>query len=106
MTGIVDHIAALATREMLRRAGNFLGWCLLYLALTALIGLLPAMFVFLVSYMRFQGRESWRLTLTIAIPTWICAYLLFHRIVAVVWPKSFLGDWFPVIRSFQSLDFL
>ncbi|MBT7233490.1 MAG: tripartite tricarboxylate transporter permease [Rhodospirillaceae bacterium] len=105
-TGIVDHIAALTTREMLRRAGNFLGWCLLYLALTALIGLLPAMLVFLVSYMRFQGRESWRMTLTIAIPTWIFAYLLFHRIVAVVWPKSFFGDWFPVIRSFQSLNFL
>ena len=104
--GLVEIIAALPTSEMLSRAGIFLAWCLLYLGLTALIGLLPAMFVFLMAYMRFQGRERWSLSLMVSVPTWIFAYLLFHRVVAVVWPKSLLGDWFPVIRTFQSLNFL
>ncbi|NQV57402.1 MAG: tripartite tricarboxylate transporter TctB family protein [Rhodospirillales bacterium] len=106
LTGIVENIAALPTREMARRAANFLAWCLLYLALTALVGLLPAMFIFLVAYMRFQGKESWRLSLTVSIPTLVFAYVVFHQVVAVVWPKSFLGDLFPIIRSIQPLSFV
>ncbi len=103
---IVENIAALPTREMLGRAGIFLMWCLIYLGLTALIGLLPAMFVFLVAYMRLQGRESWSVSLMVATPTWIFSYLLFHRVVAVTWPQSLLGDLFPAIRSIHSLNII
>ncbi len=80
--------------------------CRIYKGLTARIGLLPAMFVFLVAYMRLQGRESWSVSLMVATPTWIFSYLLFHRVVAVTWPQSLLGDLFPAIRSIHSLNII
>ncbi|MCZ6813657.1 MAG: hypothetical protein O7F14_06345, partial [Alphaproteobacteria bacterium] len=63
------------------------------------IGLLPAMFVYLVGYMRFEGKESWKLTLTIAVPMSIASYLLFHTLLLVQWPQTVLGDFFPELRS-------
>jgi len=84
---------------VLARASAFFGWCLFYLFATVLIGLLPAMLVFMICYMRLQGRESWEITLSISFATWIVAYLLFHQIIKVVWPQSFLGDMLPFLRS-------
>ena len=34
-------------------------WLLFFFGASAVIGLLPAMFVFLVGYMRFEGKETW-----------------------------------------------
>jgi TctA family transporter len=91
---------------IISRAGVFFGWCIGYLAMTALIGLLPAMFLFLVGYMRFQGRESWRLSLSIVVPIWTLFYLLFHQLVHVVWPQSLLGDLFPALRAINALNII
>ena len=92
------------TREMLTRAASFFGWCIGYLALTALFGLLPAMLVFLIAYMRFHGRESWRLTLGVTVPVWLFCYLVFHQLVHVHWPQSWVGQTFPVIKTVQWIN--
>ena len=99
------NIRKLPLRDLLARSGNFLGWLILYMVLTALIGLLPAMFVFLMGYMRIQGRESWKVSISIAVPTCAFAYIVFHQVVSVVWPKSYLGDWLPVLRQHHWLNF-
>ena len=93
-------------KEMLSRAGAFFGWCLFYLAATALIGLLPAMLLFLIGYIRFVGREPWKTTLSVTLPPWILSYVLFHHFLRVVWPQSLLGDLLPVIRSIRLLNIL
>lgn len=85
------------------RALILFGWILFYLACTAIFGLLPAMLVFLIAYIRFDGKESWAMALGVGIGTTLFCYILFHRIVAVIWPKSMVGVWFPDIRSIQSL---
>ncbi len=100
----IDLIAGLNVATLLKRAAMFLGWCLFYLGLTRLIGLLPAMFVFLIAYMRLHGRESWRVTLGVSIGTALFGYVLFHRLVAVSWPQSLLGDAFPVLRSIEAIN--
>ncbi len=64
-----------------------------------MVGLLPAMFLFLVGYMRFEGKESWKVTLGVAIPMWVLSYGLFHKILIVPWPQTLVGDWFPELRS-------
>ena len=69
------------------------------LAVAGIVGLLPAMLLFLIGYMRFEGGESWPTTLAIALLTWIVAYVLFHKILIIPWPQALLGDWLGFLRS-------
>ena len=64
-----------------------------------MVGLLPAMFLFLVGYIRFEGRETWFITFAVSIPTWLLSYLLFHYVLIIPWPQSVIGDIFPGLRS-------
>jgi len=86
-------------RTIYVRAALYFGWLLLFLGAAALVGILPAIFLFLVGYMRFEGKESWTTTLGIAIPMGIFCYWLFHKILIVPWPQTVLGDIFPELRS-------
>ena len=101
-----DLLVDLGTATVLRRGGAFLLWCLGLLGLVKVIGLLPGMLVFLVAYMRFHGRESWVTTLSVSAGAITFCYLLFHRLVAVAWPQSLLGDLFPVVRSIEMFNIL
>jgi hypothetical protein len=77
----------------------YFAWLLFFLAAAEVVGLLPAMFLFLVGYIRFAGRETWEMTLAIAVPMWIGCYVLFHKLLVVPWPQTVLGDLFPALRS-------
>jgi hypothetical protein len=94
----------LSRREIFIRATQYFGWCLFYLALAAVIGLLFGSFVFLIAYMWIEGRERWRTNLIISVTTVICCYLLFHMLLHVAWPQALIGDLFPQLRSIQSLN--
>jgi hypothetical protein len=91
---------------ILSRAGVFFGWCLFYLVATAVIGLLPAMLVFLIGYIRLHGHESWKTTLCVSLPACIFAYVLFHKFLRVIWPHSLLGDLLPFVRSIGLLNII
>ena len=84
---------------ILRRAAVYFSWCLFFFGAAAVIGLIPALLVFLIGYIRFEGKESWLNTLLISIPTWLLAYFLFHHILIVPWPQTVVGDIFPELRS-------
>ena len=86
------------------RAARYFGWLVAFFATGSVIGLLPSMFLFLVGYMRFEGKESWKVTLYIAVPMWICSYLLFHTLLLVQWPQTVIGDLFPEVRSIEWLN--
>lgn len=101
----VGGFGDLPRRTVIRRAGVFFGWCLFYLVATAVIGLLPAMLAFLICYMYFSGRESWKATLLVSLPTFILSYVLFHLFLKVVWPQSVIGNIFPFLRSIWLLKF-
>ena len=90
-----DLPAAEVTRRMLR----YFGWLLFFFGAAAVVGLLPAMFLFLAGYMRFEGRESWGATLAVSGSVWIVSYLLFHRLLIIPWPQTVVGDLFPVLRT-------
>jgi TctA family transporter len=94
----------LSVREIFTRAANYFGWLLGFFAVAYVVGLLPSMFIFMVGYIRFEGRESWKLTLYIAVPMWIGSYLLFHKVLLVIWPQSVLGNLFPVLRTIEWLN--
>jgi hypothetical protein len=54
--------------------------------------------------MRFEGKESWKVTLLVGIPVWLVSYMLFHKLLIIPWPQTLVGDWFPVLRTIPELN--
>ncbi len=94
-----SDLSGLDAREARRRALRYFGWCLFILVAALIIGLLPAMLVFLIGYLRLEVREGWAPTLSVALGTWAAAYGLFHLLLRVPWPTAWLGDLVPVLRA-------
>lgn len=86
----VAHDSELSTREMLSRAAIFFGWFVAFQVSTALIGLIPTVPLLIVSYMRIEGRESWRLSLILAICTTAFVYGVFDQVLHLEWPSNLL----------------
>ncbi len=89
----------LATSEVTRRVVRYFAWLLFFFGAAAVIGLLPSMLVFLLGYIRYEGRERWTTALAVSVPVWIVSYLLFHRLLVIPWPQTVVGDLFPVLRT-------
>ena len=64
-----------------------------------LIGLMPAMGIYMFSYMATAGRTRWATALAITVSLWIVFYFLFVKLLHVPWPPSLLGDMFPALRD-------
>ena len=94
---------ALAQRTILFRAATFFGWLLAFMASTAAIGLIPTVPVFIVAFMRLEGREPWLLTLAHAGVTTLFTYVLFDRLLAIPWPHTLLGELLPAARAIPSV---
>ena len=96
----------LSANTILRRVLVYFAWCAGFLLAAFVIGILPAMLVYLVCYIRFEGRESWKMAAMVAGTTWMLSYILFHRILIIPWPQALLGDWLPFLRSSNWLNLL
>ena len=101
---IVVDFGDLPIRDMWIRASTYFGWCLFFFGSAAVIGLLPAIFFFLVGYMRFSGKETWTTTLVIATSLWVFCYYLFHQVLIIPWPQTVIGDLFPVLRTMNDIN--
>jgi 4-amino-4-deoxy-L-arabinose transferase-like glycosyltransferase len=97
-----DH-GALTTREVLRRAGVFTLYVLGLMASIGLIGFIPTVPLFVIAFMRIEGRERWPLVLTMAVGMTLFVYLVFHVALNVVWPPSYLGEFFPAAQVIPSV---
>jgi TctA family transporter len=85
------------------RALVYFAWLLFFLCAAALIGLLPAMAVFLAGYLHFSAKESVMTTLVITGTVTALSYLLFHWLLIVPWPQAMIGDLLPELRSIRAL---
>ena len=74
------------------------------MALVATIGFIPAIVVFIFVYMHFGFKEPAGHSAVYAIATALLCWGLFHKLLAVAWPQSLLGDTFPALRA--SLGFI
>jgi len=95
----VTDFGELSRRTIAHRALRYLAWCLFLLGAASIVGLLPALALFLIGYMRFEGGERWSTVLAISLPLWVFCYVLFHTLLRVPWPRSVIGDIFPALRS-------
>jgi TctA family transporter len=74
-------------------------WLSGLLAAVLVIGLMPAIGLYMFLYMATAGKTPWPAALGIAIALWIGFYILFVELLHVPWPPSFLGDMLPELRE-------
>jgi hypothetical protein len=86
-----------------RRVAGYFGWCFVFVAIAHVIGILPAMFVLVFGLMRFEGQETWKMTLMVSTGMFVFAYGLFHLLLRIPWAPALMGDWFPVLRTIPLL---
>ncbi|SDR49002.1 TctA family transporter [Paraburkholderia fungorum] len=90
---------ALPNRTVLLRAAKFLGWFIAFLVCMALIGMIPTIPLMIVAFMRVEGRESWRLSLILALCVTAVVYGIFQQVIHIPWPSSLLGQYFPMLAA-------
>ena len=91
-----DHMSA---KEIGLRGIIFFGWLLAYMGSMALVGVLITTLVFIISFMRIEGKEPWKITLTMAISVVVITWALFDQLLTIPWPPTVLGDLFPALKE-------
>ena len=81
----------------------FFGWIGAFLASMATLGLIPTVPIFIVSYMRLEGRERWSVTVPMAAAMTLFIYGLFDRLLAIPWPPSLIGTLLPALKAIPSV---
>ncbi len=100
---IESSFEGLDDRTITRRAAEAFGWLLFLLVSGLLVGLLPAMFLFMVGYMRFGSGERWGPSLAVGAGLFATTYLLFHKLLHLPWPPALLGVLSPELRNLTHL---
>ena len=59
-----------------------------FVALVNIISMYGAIMVFLLYYIRYLGRHSWRLTLAIALPTPLILFFFFEGAMQITMPTG------------------
>ncbi|HMA51462.1 MAG TPA: tripartite tricarboxylate transporter permease [Magnetospirillaceae bacterium] len=85
------------------RALGVLAWLAGLIAGVALIGFIPAAMLFVLICMTLGFGESMRKALLCAGGIGMFFWAVFDRTLAVPWPPSLLGDYFPALRAATGL---
>ena len=97
---IGSNITHLPPTTVFIRGMIFFGWMVFFLISMALIGLIPTVPLFIISFMRIEAREPWKITLPMATFMVLFIYFLFDWLLAIPWPGSYLGDYWPWWKEF------
>jgi len=93
----------LPTREIIVRAGWFFGYLIGFMAVMAIIGLIPTVAIFVVFFMRWEARERWTIVAPYAAALVLFIWFTFDYVMAVPWPPTLLGQWFPAFKAIPSV---
>ena len=93
----------LPVREIIVRAAWFFGYLIGFMAVMAVIGLIPTVAVFVVFFMRYEARERWTLVIPYAVILVFFIWFAFDYFMAVPWPPTLIGQWFPALKAIPSV---
>jgi TctA family transporter len=96
---IKSSVGHIPWRKLLLRGAIFFGWMVLFLGSMAVIGIIPTVPLFIIAFMRLEGREKWRIVLPLAVVMCMFIYLLFDQLLAIPWPPTVLGDLVPALKG-------
>jgi len=100
---IASKTAHLPTKVILTRGFLFFGWMAGFAACMALIGLIPTVPIFITAFMRFEGREPWKIVIPMAACVVALIYVVFDQLLAIPWPPTLAGMLFPVLHAIPSV---
>jgi len=83
-----------AEPEPVGRTFIAIGWMVGFFAAVLLVGFLAAVPLFVLAYLRLQGRESWPLSLVFTAVVWGVFYGLFDLVLHLPFPSGYLIDAF------------
>jgi putative tricarboxylic transport membrane protein len=101
---IADKNFGMSSARVRVQAAVYFGWLAGLLVLVSLVGFIPAIAIFIVAYMHLGFKEPLANAAAYAVITSLLCWGLFHKLLAVAWPQSLLGDIFPALRA--SLGFI
>ena len=93
----------LQVREILLRGALFFGYLIGFMGMMAVIGLIPTVALFVVFFMRFEARERWSLVIPYAAALVLFIWFAFDYFMAVPWPPTLMGEWFPALKAIPSV---
>jgi TctA family transporter len=96
---IASKTAHLPGDVILIRGFIFFGWMVGFLCSMALIGLIPTVPIFIIAYMRLEGGEKYKHAIIMAAIMVTLIYIVFDQLLAIPWPPTVLGDWFPALKG-------
>jgi hypothetical protein len=84
-------------KESPRRTLAAVGWMVGFFAAIVLAGFLVAVPLFVLAYLRIQGRESWTLSLIFTVAVWAVFYGLFDRLLHLPFPPGSIQGWLGLV---------
>jgi TctA family transporter len=93
----------LPVREIIVRAIWFFGYLIGFMAVMAVIGLIPTVGAFVIFFMRYEARERWSLVIPYAVLLVLFIWFAFDYFMAVPWPPTLIGQWFPLLKAIPSV---
>lgn len=96
---IADRNFGMTGAKIRGQAVVYFAWLAGLLGLVAVVGFIPAIAIFIFAYMHLGFRESAVSSTAYAVATALLCWGLFHKLLAVAWPQSLLGDYFPALRA-------
>jgi TctA family transporter len=100
---IASKTAHLPGKIVLTRGLLFFGWMAAFAACMALIGLIPTAPVFIICFMRLEGREPWKIVIPMAASVTLLIYVVFDQLLAIPWPPTLAGMLFPALKVIPSV---
>src|SRR6266566_1175770 len=100
---LVSDTAHLPVREIVMRAALFFGYLIGFMAVMATIGLIPTVGVFIIFFMRYEAKERWSLVIPYAVVLVLFIWFAFDYFMAVPWPPTLIGQWFPLLKAIPSV---
>lgn len=82
-----------------RRGALYFTWLLGVALLAWLIGYLPALLLFTIAFVRFEGKEKWLTAVLVGAGLFVAVWLIFDVGLGVVWPRSVAGSVIPELRQ-------
>jgi hypothetical protein len=93
----------LPTALIIKRAARFFGYLIGFMAVMAVIGLVPTAALFVVVFMRYENREPWKLVITYAIVLVFAISFVFDNVMSIPWPPTLIAQWFPALKFLPSI---
>ena len=78
------------------RAIIMFAWLIGFFLLIWLVGFPIGIAVMVFTYLKFQGRESWKLSIVLTVIAWLCFWGLFVRLLHLPFPEGLIFTWLGI----------